>query len=372
MQTAQLLPLADDDGIHFAYIDSGAPPGDTYTTLICVHGYTYHAQNFSRLLPLAQKYNVRVIALNRRDYIGSTPFSQTELESIFGTDRNTHVEFLRARGLEIARFLVWVISEKMIPRASADGLTGGLALMGWSLGNLTAMAFLRHLGTFPSDIINTLEPYLKTFFIYEAGYEGLGYPDPEGMYHPLKDASIPQCIHDAVFGTWVSSYYSHPIYASLSSDRSRPDQTQKEKNIFALQVRAPEKGLARRVCTTDTFTPSELAACVDLVPVIRSEQAFARLRLETLYDQTRESLLLEHAETAALLPQIKVRIVYGYATVWSILWGIWELERDCKTWESEGRQIRPLKFCPVEDSNHFLHWDEPEMFLKVVAEGIKS
>jgi alpha-beta hydrolase superfamily lysophospholipase len=33
------------DDIEFAYHDSGAPPGkaDDYTTIVIIHGYTYHS-----------------------------------------------------------------------------------------------------------------------------------------------------------------------------------------------------------------------------------------------------------------------------------------------------------------------------------------
>ena len=76
--------------------------------------------------------------------------------------------FLQARGLEIARFLAWVIREKKIPRASDDKKEGGLAILGWSLGNLTTMAFMRYLNTYPSDVLEALRPYLRTLFIYGA------------------------------------------------------------------------------------------------------------------------------------------------------------------------------------------------------------
>lgn len=123
-------------------------------------------ENFSRLLPLAKKYNLRIIAVNRRDYVGSTLFSAAELEAINSDSEDDHLEFLRARGLELAQFLIWMIREKKIPKASANGREGGLALLGWSLGNVTTMAFLRHFETFPKDVAETIEPYLRTLIIY--------------------------------------------------------------------------------------------------------------------------------------------------------------------------------------------------------------
>ncbi|KAH8100450.1 hypothetical protein DFH11DRAFT_1671389 [Phellopilus nigrolimitatus] len=376
MQTGQI----DQSGTKFAYIDSGAPSSDTYTTLVCIHGHTYHAQNFSRLVSDAHKYNLRIIALNRRDYVGSTPFSQTELEAVNGENANAHVNFLRARGLEIARFLIYVISEKKIPRASPDGTAGGLALMGWSLGNVTAMAFLRHLNSYPSDVVDAIEPYLRTFFIYETGYSSLGYPSPEGAYHPLSDASIPERMRGIVFGTWVSSYYAHPVYATASPE----DLPQNEdRNMSAFQILTPEKETARP-CTLDTLKPDELTACVDAAPAARSEQPFWNsVSAETMYDQTCGTLLLDHQSNfktdsdteiglTSLLPKIKVRNVYGFASVWSVQWGIWELEKDYKRWEAEGLKVRPLKFILVAGANHFLHWDDADLFLRTFAGGIRS
>ena len=128
--------------------------------------------NFSRLLPLATKYNLRVIALNRRDYVGSTLFSSSELEDLYSNDEAKHKEFLRDRGLEIARFLVWVIENCNIhPRATAvsDGKPrayGGISVLGWSLGNITTIEFLSNLKTYPQEVIDKLQPYISTFFIY--------------------------------------------------------------------------------------------------------------------------------------------------------------------------------------------------------------
>lgn len=39
MQTA----IVDDKGTQFSYWDSGAVDRNTYTTLVIVHGHTYHA-----------------------------------------------------------------------------------------------------------------------------------------------------------------------------------------------------------------------------------------------------------------------------------------------------------------------------------------
>ena len=126
----------------------------------------YIVENFSRLLPLAAKHNLRVIAYNRRDYTPSSPFNDAELAAVNGTEDAAHKAFLKDRGLEMAQFLSWIVREKKIPKASADGKAGGLALMGWSLANVFTVAFMKHLASYPKDVLETLEPYFRTFFLY--------------------------------------------------------------------------------------------------------------------------------------------------------------------------------------------------------------
>ena len=125
---------------------------------------------FSRLLPVASKHNARVIALNCRDYVHSTPFSDAELGVLAGQDEDAHSQFLRERGLEIAKFLYYVITELEVTRRASSGgnatSSGGLVLMGWSLGNLFTVAFIAHLSTYPPEVTMTLEPYLKSLVIY--------------------------------------------------------------------------------------------------------------------------------------------------------------------------------------------------------------
>ena len=125
-----------------------------------------NSENFARLITLSEKHNTRVIALNRRDYIGTTLFSDRELAQISeNSTQEQHETFLRERGEEIAKFLVWIIKELKIPLASDSG-DGGLSLLGWSLGNIFTLAFMGHLHLYPTSCIETLEPYFRTFFIY--------------------------------------------------------------------------------------------------------------------------------------------------------------------------------------------------------------
>ena len=130
--------------------------------------YVCDAGNFDRLLPLSKKYNIRVIAFNRRDYEGSTPLSTQELEALNGDDADAHAEFLRERGLEIALFIGWAIKEKSLPPIKIEGASasGGIVLLGWSLGNITTLAFLANLDKYPVELNRVFKSYLRRFDMY--------------------------------------------------------------------------------------------------------------------------------------------------------------------------------------------------------------
>ena len=108
---------------------------------------------------------MRVIALNRRDYVGSTPFSEVELSMIRMNDVKNLRAFLKDRGREILLFLIWLIEHKGIPRAKEGG-GGGLALLGWSLGNVTTLVMLAFLGEYEEELVRKVQPWLTSFIIY--------------------------------------------------------------------------------------------------------------------------------------------------------------------------------------------------------------
>ena len=72
--------------------------------------------------------------------------------------------FLRDRGLEIAKLIVWAVQALHIPPPTAKG--GGICLMGWSVGNITTSAMLRFLPTLPEDVKITVAEYLRHFLLY--------------------------------------------------------------------------------------------------------------------------------------------------------------------------------------------------------------
>jgi len=282
-----------------------------------------------------------------------------------GKDDDAHRKFMRDRGLEVAHFLIWAIKEKGIPRASADGKTGGIALLGWSAGNFSTLAFLRNLETFPKEIMDTLAQYVRTLFLYEVAFAGLGYPPPPGAYHPFHDPTLDSRQRGVIFGTWVSAYYAHPYYLDDFPDKEN-------RRMYSLQVQVPKSGAAPRMASNETFAPDEILEMIDLEPSDRSEQAWWNvIKPELLYEQLCGGIIVQD-KAKLLLPNLKLFHIYGTQSIWSILWAAWEFEKDQDKWKAEGKTIRPLTIVPVEDANHFMHWDEPELFLQTCEEGIRA
>ncbi|EJD08472.1 alpha/beta-hydrolase [Fomitiporia mediterranea MF3/22] len=371
MATMQKAPV-DDTGTTLALIDSGPPASDSYATIVFVHGLSYNSQIFTRILPLASSHSLRIIALNRRDYTNSTPLSHAELAQLFSKDSADHKRFLHARGLEIARFLEWVIDElKVPPLRGTSGTAGGLTLLGWSLGSLTTLAFLRHLPSFPNELISKLEPYLKNFIIYDSGYTTLGYPHPPGAYHPFRDPEIPVQDHDKAFVAWISSYFTHPYY-------SLPSDSQESRTLEQLALPTPVLGSTPADAATFkaasymNIEPEAFAAAIDVHPY---EKAFYGIvQPETIYDQLSGSLFFTSKVSSdpsanandIPLPELHVIYLYGTHSPWSTQWSAWSLESDIAAHIGDKR--RPVDLVIVEGVNHFWHWDDPDGFLTLLAE----
>ncbi len=96
------------------------------------HFFVY-LDTFHKLIPMAAENNLRLVILNRRDYAGSTKYTDEELAEL----REGKTEFLQRLGSESAYFLAWFIKTNDIPKIGADGKSGGLATIGWSLGTAT-------------------------------------------------------------------------------------------------------------------------------------------------------------------------------------------------------------------------------------------
>ncbi|KAJ7209188.1 hypothetical protein GGX14DRAFT_453250 [Mycena pura] len=212
------------DGVEIRYTDSGAPDTTNYTTLVGFNGTGFNSYSMVGLHEYAHKYHVRTVLCNRRDYRGSTPYSDAELEELYAGDQR----FQDRLALQIAWLLEHFIQHENTPHVSADRAAGGFILMGWSSGNGITLAFLGSPKAIPRQLYETLEPHLRGLVLYDPPVQALGFPLPGGVYNAFAD---PECATKEQlfdhFVPWVSSHYKHPDIASglLSGSKCTEKQT---------------------------------------------------------------------------------------------------------------------------------------------------
>lgn len=184
----------DDKGTMLYFKDSGVPERSSdYVALILIHGAMVnsgipsapdrfgHEQEcsymcagiFRKIIPFASANNLRLVLVNKRDYRGSTPYSQEELRDLASPDSGVQARAIAARGLEIGAFIRWFIQAEHIPPISAslradDSRGGGVSLLGWSAGNLQTIAFLAHAQDLPEETMRFLESYFRSLIIFNA------------------------------------------------------------------------------------------------------------------------------------------------------------------------------------------------------------
>lgn len=133
---------------------------------------------FRKLLPLGHDFNVRIIAINQRDYPGSRPLSKEEVEPLTRSGNDAidgFKSFMRDRATELLQFIHWLVDEAMVKPFSKTGsrtdgkassIVGGVAVIGWSSGNRFLQAILANLQHFPDELIGKLNPYMRGLMVY--------------------------------------------------------------------------------------------------------------------------------------------------------------------------------------------------------------
>lgn len=185
----------DDKGTQLYYEDSGAPPGsETYTTLVLVHGLIFHGGVFKPMFQYAAENNMRLVAINLRDYPGSTPFSPSELDAL-RSDKAGQATFISDRGMELSRFLEWfILGHDLPPKALShkSEAAGGLSILGWSLGSCSVMSMLASAHALPEASRKLLDMHLRSFIVYDPPLYTFGISDVyEDVYNTARDKSIP-------------------------------------------------------------------------------------------------------------------------------------------------------------------------------------
>ncbi|KAK0185459.1 Alpha/Beta hydrolase protein [Armillaria mellea] len=319
-------------GVELSYIDSGAPLQLSYITIFAIHGMIFSKEIFQKLIDLAPSKGVRFVALDRRPFPGSTPFSVEELGVLRAADTDDVQQeaFIEARGHEVAVFIDTFIHKFNLPPISSGG---GVALLGWSLGTALVSAAISNASTLPEDTCKRLERYLRSVILYEPGPITLGLPSPEQYWTFLRDPSVPEELRIAAFGQWCTSYFDH---ADLS-----------ERNLGKLSWVLASSS---RVPSFYNGMPASIQhhgedAATDLPFLVGCYKQLLPTYRKAFFDPK-------------VFPTMKRSVLCGDKTCAFALAALWAMQDDEKEQKAEGSKAIDYKILP--GVNHFMHWDEPE------------
>ncbi|KAF8074541.1 hypothetical protein FPV67DRAFT_1559307 [Lyophyllum atratum] len=322
-----------------SYIDSGAPSiGSPYMTIFAIHGMCFTNLIFQRVLSVAHGKGVRFVAPNRRPFPGSTEFSPEELDVVMngGTDEQRNAQ-IQARGHEMATFINNFIQKFDLPPISEDGKTGGIILLGWSVGAAFALATISASHTLPGEIRGRLSSYIRSLVLYEPAPIVLGLPTPEQNWAPLIDTTIPEALRLPAFGQWSTSYFDHG------------DLTKRDLNSLSWIVASP-----KRVPTIFNIPEAQLKEMERYGADAISDLPFLFHFANQLKASYRRAFYAPG--TLEAFPKMKLTFLCGDKTGAFGIAGMWAVQDDEK--EADGKKAVNYKVVP--GINHFWHWDEPE------------
>ncbi|KAI0312766.1 Alpha/Beta hydrolase protein [Amylostereum chailletii] len=310
------IVINDRNGDKLTFLDSGAPPAsdEPYTTIIAVHGMGFTAYTFKPMLSRAHAANIRVVAVNRRPYAGSTPLTPEEAsKATVGSDQEKE-EYLNARGVELATFIDLFIQKNELPPADIDGKNGGVVLLPWSSGHGVVFSAIANLETLPGATQLRLSAYIRRTILFEPPSTIAGLPIPPSTWSHHIDTSVPE-----------------------------------EKRYYVPSI--------SRVPTIYNMTTADIAEILDesvdemtgmfaMIP-----QALAIYR-KACFDRA----------TRARLPKMTMHLLCGeHAPSYSFA-AMWDMEDDNT---AHGGDFMTFEIIP--GCNHFMQWDEPDLFLKALS-----
>ncbi|KAJ7476879.1 Alpha/Beta hydrolase protein [Mycena galericulata] len=329
-------------GVNFYYTDSGAlTSGEAYTTLVLIHGHTFHSGTFQRLNAFAGPSSLRIISVNRREYPGSSPYSAEELVAFAEGSDDERSTLLAQQGRDLALFLDGLVEKLEIPKA------GGIALIGWSLGTIFLLSLVASMETLPSATRDRLSSFVHTVILLQTPSLALGLPTPAGWLIPHTDPAIAPEARGPAFAKWVSSYFVHGDLSTRNLDSLTYSNTDPLK-----------------LSTIETLKPEELLSIADFAPADKYDSIVGLPPFEGAVFKQTQKALFDYTVREAWGPT-RFWNVYGSAEPWNIIYAAWFLEDQSRTSNTPELAIN---FKVIDGSNHFLVWEDPERALKELKE----
>ena len=146
-----------------------------------------------------------VVALNRRNYPGSTPYDEKDVDVIVNGTKEQKDAWHRDQSHELGMFIHKLIDKGNLPPISADRKTGGVAVVGWSSGAGNAIGMIAHPVTLPPAIRTGLALHVRFLIVQGVSHfcvvqspfrmsfldSHRGSMPLPGFYTPMIDEKIP-------------------------------------------------------------------------------------------------------------------------------------------------------------------------------------
>ncbi|OSD07675.1 hypothetical protein PYCCODRAFT_1357773 [Trametes coccinea BRFM310] len=337
------------NGVELSYIDSGVPSSaeEGYTTIFAVHGTGFARAIFEKVMSLAKSANIRFVAINRRDFPGSTPFTPEDMKILASGTDDEKAAFVKARGLEFASFVDQFVVRNNIPPISNGGKYGGFALVGWSFGNSVTLSAVANVDSLDAPVRARWASRMRALVLHEPPTVAIGSPLPPKVWTPMIDQSIPEEFRGPMHAQWITSYFKH---GDLST-----------RNLDSVSYVLPTTA---RVPTIYNI-PEERLAEISYAPPTMGSDLLMMLYFANQLNASYKKACFDQG-IRQVLPNLKVTMFAGDMSNATTYPAYWVMEDDDKA--SGGGKINFKGF--VKGINHFVVWDEPELTLKAYMDAI--
>ncbi|KAJ7740578.1 hypothetical protein B0H16DRAFT_1566845 [Mycena metata] len=329
--------LTLQNGVVFFYTDTGAVPTGDYTTVVIIHGHTFHSGT-AAMFTWMPTHSLCATPYESSVLIAAT--LKTWLSFAEGNDADRLI-LLEQQGRDLAMFVDGLILLQSVSN------TGGVALVGWSMGVTFLLPLIASIETLPGATRDRLSAKVHSVVLLQSPSLALGLPSPPGFLIPHTDPEIAPEARGPAFAKWVSSYFLHGDLSTRNIDELTYN------NIDAL--RAP---------TIETLRPEELFGMADFGPGDKYDSIVGLPPFAgPVFKQTSKALF--DPTVRKLWSGARFWTVYGTAEPWNIIYAAWFLEKRLRA--SNCPELA-INFKVMDGSNHFLVWEDPERAIQELKE----
>jgi hypothetical protein len=288
-----------------------------------------------------------LVIVTRRDYgshdivdsPGSTPHTEDELEDI----KAGRGIFLQRLGLEVANFLLWFAETHKVPMISDDKKSGGISVMGWSLGAVSPLALLGHPDVIPKESKQQLALYLRQALLYSAfvfyfqpltcNQRPLDPAEVSFGYHfDREDGKYPASLSD--FPMLVSAYYTHGDLTSRTGAGATTIDLSKTPSF-------------------KNMTNEDLAVNFDMDASMKGDIPMCSCMLPAFGKQT-QAAFFDEKLAKEFLPALLIVWLGCSHSPWELEWSKVVIRREFEEHVKQKHEVRLIRFMEIKGANHFV------------------